>query len=398
MNAQTLKKFSLVALSFSAVSVTGCSRVTNWVRGSDKDKQPLVEVPPPAMAAVPGEPSREVFETSPAPAHFVVDSAPRVNIFGEFNGQEETFGVRPASDDAFQQHTFINEGADSDVSLDPTGKWMVFASTRHAEQANIYLQRVDGLSVTQLTSDSAEDAFPTFSPDGQHIAFCSTRGGNWDIYVMDLDGKNVVQITHGPMQDLHPSFSPDGNRLAYCAIGSKSNQWELWIVDLTSGENKMIGTGLFPVWSPSKSKDQIAFQRPRQRGSKWFSLWTLDYADGEARRVTEVAVSSNAAIVSPSWAPDGYKLSFATVVEPTKETRGQQDVWMVGADGTGRQRLTDGNGTNLSPWWAKDGRVYFISDRSGVECVWSVRVPQGMEAVAKKKSEPNGEAIGSTNE
>ncbi len=50
-----------------------------------------------------------------------------------------------------------------------------------------------------------------FSPDGKQIAFCSTRGGNWDIYTMDIDGKNVVQVTNDPMQHIHPSFSPDGN-------------------------------------------------------------------------------------------------------------------------------------------------------------------------------------------
>ena len=89
-----------------------------------------------------------------------------------------------------------------------------------------------------------------------------------------------------------------------------------------------------------------------------------------------LAVSSNAAIISPSWSPDGRRLAFATVVEPAKtgekgKPRGQQDVWIVNADGSGRHRLTDGNGSNLSPWWSPDGRVYFISDRGGAECVWS---------------------------
>ena len=118
----------------------------------------------------------------------------------------------------------------------------------------------------------------------------------------------------------------------------------------------MIGFGLFPSWSPDKRVDRIAFQRARQRGSRWFSLWTLDLIDGEARRVTEVAVSSNAAIVSPAWSPDGQKLTFGTIVDPQRSTNGksdgQQDVWTVNADGTNKHRLTDGNGTNLSPFWA----------------------------------------------
>jgi len=142
----------------------------------------------------------------------------------------------------------------------------------------------------------------------------------------------------------------------------------------------MIGYGLFPSWSPDKTHNRIAFQRARQRGSRWFSLWTLDLVDGEARQLTEIAVSTNAAIVKPSWSPDGKGLAFCTIVEPAKTTRGkpsgQQDVWIIKADGTGRRRLTDGNGSNLMPAWSVDNRVYFISDRSGKECIWSVRVDE----------------------
>jgi hypothetical protein len=294
--------------------------------------------------------------------------APMINVFGEIDGQPpHTNAAR--SDFGFQQHTYTDEGYDGDISTDPTGKWMVFSSTRHHVKPEIYLQRVDGTSVTQLTSDPAEDVQPVFSPDGRHIAFASTRAGSWDIYAMDLDGKSVTQVTSGPAQDMHPTFSPDGTRLAYCSIGGRSNQWELWVVNLATRERKMIGYGLFPSWSPDKNIDRIAYQRARQRGSRWFSLWTLDLVDGEARRITEVAVSSNAAIVTPVWAPDGKRLAFTTIVEPAQmnkgKLRGQQDIWVIDADGGNRHRVTDGTGTNLSPSWAADNRVYFISDRGG---------------------------------
>jgi Tol biopolymer transport system component len=300
-----------------------------------------------------------------------------VNVFGEFGGARRNGPVRQVGEAGFQQHTSVDEGEDSGVAVDPTGRWMVYASTRHSEHADIYVQRVDGTSVTQLTNDSADDAFPVFSPDGKKIAFCSTRSGTWQVHVMDADGRNVVQLTSGRTQCIHPSFAPDGKRVAYSSMGARSGQWELWTASLDSGEQKMIGYGLFPSWSPRKDVDRIAYQRPRQRGSRWFSLWTMDLVDGEGRRPTEVAVSPVAAIVTPTWSPDGRRLAFATVVEPAGEwsakPRGQQDVWTIDADGTNRQRLTDGSGSNLMPFWAADGRVYFISDRDGHECVWSVK-------------------------
>ena len=148
----------------------------------------------------------------------------------------------------------------------------------------------------------------------------------------------------------------------------------------------MIGFGLFPSWSPDKQADRIAFQRARQRGSRWFSLWTLNLVDGEARQVSEIAVSANAAIVAPAWSPDGRRLTFSTIAEPARAVDGkpigQQDVWAIDADGTNRQRLTDGNWMNLTPVWSVDGRVYFISDRGGHDAVWSVRAPRGTPSIA----------------
>ena len=304
---------------------------------------------------------------------------PSVNVFGELDGVARGPG-KLVGDEGFQQRTFTDEGYDADVTIDPTGKWMVFASTRHSEHAGIYLQRVDGTAVTKLTSDDSDNAFPTFSPDGKQIAFCSTRSGMWNIYVMDTEGRNTVTVTTGSTQCVHPSYSPDGSRLVFSALGSRSNQWELWTVNLTTNEKRQIGYGLFPTWSPSKDVDRVAFQRARQRGSRWFSLWTLDLIDGEARKVTEVAVSSNAAIVSPGWSPDGKRLVFATILDPNRGNKktanashGEQDIWTIDADGTDRRRITDGNGINLSPCWSSDNQVYFVSNRSGNESVWSVR-------------------------
>lgn len=367
----------LAAATFVAVVATaGCS-VCPGLRADDSEAGPS-DAKTPRMAR-----RDHPRATDPWPeARETTGALEMLNVFGEFGGRGMARGpVRAVGEAGYQQHTQVDEGEDSGVALDPTGRWMVYASTRHSEKSDLYLQRIDGTSVTQLTSDPADDAFPVFSPDGKQIAFCSTRSGTWQVYLMDLDGRNVVQVTSGRAQCVHPTFSPAGQRLAYSSLGSRSGQWELWTADIETGAKSMIGYGLFPRWSPRKDVDRIAYQRPRQRGSRWFSLWTIDLVDGEGRRPTEVAVSPVAAIVTPCWSPDGRQLTFATVVEPSRDLEGKpfgrQDIWTIDEDGGNRQRLTDGNGCNLMPFWGAGGRVYFISDRDGHESVWSVRADGG---------------------
>lgn len=380
----------------AVLAVSGCSMVEPGVSLQDARNLPAGTPTEPASSAVNADktdspsPADVMFQSTDGPA---AGRASVVNVFGEVDGIAPSPAAGAGSANGLQQHTFLDEGYDADPDVSPDGKWLVFASTRHSETTDIYLKRCDGLAVTQLTADESDDAYPRFSPDGKQIAFASNRAGNWDIYLMDADGGRVRQLTRTAAQEIHPTFSPDGTRLCYSQLGTRSGQWELWTYDLRTTERRMIGYGLFPDWSPRVDRDVIAFQRARQRGTRWFSAWTLDLVDGEARDMTEVAFSGTNAIVAPAWSADGTRLAFCTIADPdsntphktaandeaadgaakkpTRTKPPRQDVWTINADGTERARVTDGRGMNAMPCWSRDGRIFFISDRSGVESIWS---------------------------
>ncbi len=324
-------------------------------------------------------------------------SAGPLNLFGDLpDGSANPSSSPLDSPGQLEQITFLTEGADFDPQVDPTGKFLAFASTRHREQADIYIQKIGGTTVTQLTNDPARDIMPAFSPDGAQIAFASNRSGNWDIYLMEASGGKAQQITNNGTHDLHPSFSPDGKKLVYCSYGDKSGQWELVVIDLANPANRqIIGHGLFPSWSPKG--DRIVFQRARERGTRWFSVWTIDLVDGEARRATEIVAANNAAAITPRWSPDGQFIVFSTVVNPDKSKADrptQADVWVIGADGSGRANLTNSKFANLQPVWSKNGSIYFVSNRGkdNVETVWSLKPEQALKVVKSNAKPPTAVA------
>lgn len=306
----------------------------------------------------------------------------QITLFGGLPGRSET-GFSGRSRGAMLQHTFSREGADFDCLLDAQGHRFVFASTRHSEFPDLYIKSVHGKAVVQLTSDPSSDVQPAFSPDGKRVAFASDRTGNWDIWIIDIDGQLPIQVTHSPMDEIHPSWSPDGTRLVCSARKAGSGQWELWVAPAVENTTStFIGYGVFPEWSPLD--DMILFQRARRRGSRWYSIWTLELVGGEPRYPTEIASSADYAMISPSWSRDGRRIAFTTVgtmpsIDPAYGAAFDvSDIWTIGVDGSGRARLTDGHSTNFSPTWAPDGRVFFTSSRSGHENVWSVLPPSGM--------------------
>ena len=56
-----------------------------------------------------------------------------------------------------------------------------------------------GAKEVNLTNNSAEDRYASYSPSGKQIVFESNRGGNWGIYLMNTDGKNQQKTSIQPI-------------------------------------------------------------------------------------------------------------------------------------------------------------------------------------------------------
>ncbi len=65
---------------------------------------------------------------------------------------------------------------------------------------------VDGGGLVRMTNNPAADNFPTWSHNGDWIAFTTTRDGPQEIYVLKIDASQLFNITSNPAEDLYPSW------------------------------------------------------------------------------------------------------------------------------------------------------------------------------------------------
>ena len=374
MNFATTYRIALVAITASTFLISGCQSFA-----------PTAE--PTAKAEPVAEPVQPVGPQTASPND--------VSLFGMHpDGERVPYENRLLTN--MTQHTFTTIGRDFDPDIYRQDNRMVFASTRNSQHADIFYKTVDGYAITQLTSDPADDIQPRFSPDGTAVAFTSNRTGNWDIWVVNIDGTGLTQLTQDPGDEIAPCWSPDGKTLAFTSWGGRSRQWELWTLALDRpGVRQFLCYGLFPDWSPEGNK--IAFQRARQRGTRWFSIWTVELVNGEARFPTEIAYSDSAACLGPRWSPEGDTIVYAAArhssAVATNPDDVQADVWLVDAETGSRFKVTDGACGAFNPTWAASGRIYFVTGRAGVENVWSMQTDVTSYPVARvPQAAPTGQA------
>jgi dipeptidyl aminopeptidase/acylaminoacyl peptidase len=95
-----------------------------------------------------------------------------------------------------------NSAADYRPRWSPDGQKILFSSDRDGDPYEIYVMNPDGTSQVNLTRNPAVDRNAIWSPDGKQIAFESNRDGDYDIYVVNRDGSGLVQVTNDPVNEL----------------------------------------------------------------------------------------------------------------------------------------------------------------------------------------------------
>jgi len=245
------------------------------------------------------------------------------------------------------------------------GGWIVYSRLRNPININnndIYVVRDDGWNAQRLTTDEADNLRPSWSPDGQWIAFDSDREGMREVYVMRRDGSEIRKLTSSSFVDDEgfdrandsPAWSPDGQWIAF---GDADDEIHIIAPDGSQEsvitENALDPNSLF--WSPDGQ--WIAFEQGYGRGifvvpkhgvsvqsyMRWFPHSIEDGSNG-------------------SWSPDGQWIAF----ERRGQGYNQVDIYIARPDGTDETRLTQTPEWAHDPCWSPDGQWMAFGCNEGI--------------------------------
>jgi len=159
----------------------------------------------------------------------------------------------------------------------------------------IYLLDRQGAIKKRLTQTPGIDISPTFSPDGQNIAFVSNRAGSPQIFVMPVGGGQPRRLTFSGSYNVSPAWSPKGDLIAYA--GRTGRGFQIFVISPQGGGARQVtqeGSNENPTWSPDGSFIACS----STRGGKT-AIYVVNVKTGAATQVTNLAGSQT----QPAWAP-----------------------------------------------------------------------------------------------
>ncbi len=217
-----------------------------------------------------------------------------------------------------------------DAEVSPDGRRVVFAGSRDG-LLDLYVMNVDGSDLQQITSDSAEDRNPTWTPDGTRLLFDRTEidpRGRPVLMLMEAEGSGRKQLR---VDASEADWSPDGLRVAFTGSGTLEG---IYVMDHDGSDLANIAVDdEGPRWAPDGAS--LAFTRPLPGSTNAVGVM---HADGSDARLVLPSLEAS----GPVWSPDGARLAFT-------RTDGSPRVYVITLASTDTVALSGGVVTDWVP-------------------------------------------------
>jgi tricorn protease len=224
----------------------------------------------------------------------------------------------------------------AEPGISPDGSTIAFVSG-----GDIWEVAARGGDARLLVSHAATESRPLYSPDGKRLAFTSTRTGNGDVYVLTLATGDLARLTYDDAMDQASGWSADG-RFVYFSSGSHdmSSMLDVYRVGVDGGMP-------LPVAGDRYATEYFGVPAP----------------SGDATAITARANASN------QWWRKGHS------------HLDESEIWLV--TNQRYEPVTKGGAKDAWPMWDPSAKtLYFMSDRSGAQNIWSTPAAAG-SGVAK---------------
>jgi TolB protein len=247
----------------------------------------------------------------------------------------------------------------------PTGRIL------YVRDGNLWLWQAGN---SRQFSDGGTWYQPSFSPDGNEIAYVYWTFNFSDIFVMSADGAASSRLTRGQagsIQDndwaFRPRWSPDGSQIAY--ISDTNSQFPLVWLMARDGTNRrqIMSTALglewadVISWAPDGKRFAVAAGNANHEVGQ---IYVFDVAKTSVERLTSF---TNGAF-DPAWAPDGNTMAYIA------RTASGGDLWVQSLDGE-KDAHVSGLQYVRSPTWSPDGKTLAVlAARNGTFQVWVMSV------------------------
>lgn len=220
-----------------------------------------------------------------------------------------------------------------------------------------------------------------FSPDGQTIAFASTRSGSKNIWVKRTASGEAIQITKDEFANGNPIWSPNGDEIAFFSI--RGDHPGIWRTPVFGGTPALITTledGEVRLRRWSKDGTKIYYESNR-------NLFALDVKSGQATKLTNLD-QANLNSDSLNISPDEQYVAYTSTAPD-----GRSKVWIEPLSGGAHRPIADDPGYDRNTVWHSDSkRIFYSANVDGVYQIFLANV-DGRKPVQITNSDVNSFAL-----
>jgi TolB protein len=244
---------------------------------------------------------------------------------------------------------------------------------------DVMLMNSTATGAVNLTHDGTamKNVDPNFSPNGLKIAFTKYNAlGGADIFAVNATGKGLVNLTGGPALlsrtvNIHPTWAPDGSIVFASNRDGNFDLYRIGVPSVTNSIVRMTKTeapvqNLDPDYSANGK--MLVFSRTASlsvlpMGASLLSMVAVPGAIPTKVTQGVAGLGDRGA----AWSPDGRQIAFYS------DRAGNNDLYVIGRDGSGMRKLTSSTASDREPTWSPDGYgLAFLSDRTGSTELWAM--------------------------